>query len=206
MTDAPTPIIDSPEGIIKVFDDLDHWVKGLQDCRGVGEKTAKYQLFFQDFDVSVNTIGGMRDGWAIVMEYILSLEKNLRNAFGPLDRDVTKLGQDLGANPAAKRWIQEAKASTWNKFLDSMPCRVAWKLAMRFVASGRSRVRRLEHLLDEATDDKQTAYDLGQTMFNLTKLETMSLADIKMMELELQQWVGKMTGPVKKLHFVDLDK
>ncbi|EEU33915.1 uncharacterized protein NECHADRAFT_89045 [Fusarium vanettenii 77-13-4] len=285
MTDEPTPIIDSPEGIIKAFDDLDHWVKQLQDCREAGEKTAEHQLFFQGFDVSVNAIGGMRDGWAIVMEDILTLEKKLRNAFGPLDRDVTKLGQDLGANPAAKRWIQKTRASTWDKFLDSMPwsshyspiqvlltnherirmlsvniqkaqgffarlsltgirgriddlsrgsctlrnsievsggklSRTADKnlreginavvsrgnLLCDLLLQAYQRVWRIEQLLDKAMDDKQTVHDLGQTMLNLAKLKTVSLADIKMMELELQLWVGKMTGPIKKLHFVDLDK
>lgn len=121
MTDAPTPIIYSPEAIIKAVDDLDHWVKQLKDCQATGEKTAEHQLFFRDFDVSTNTSGGMRDGWFIAMEDILTLEKELRNTFGPLDRDVAKLGRDLGAHPAAKRWIREAEASTWGKFLGSMP-------------------------------------------------------------------------------------
>ncbi|KAH7228628.1 hypothetical protein B0J15DRAFT_556244 [Fusarium solani] len=268
MTDAPTPIIYSPEAIIKAVDDLDHWVKQLKDCQATGEKTAEHQLFFRDFDVSTNTSGGMRDGWFIAMEDILTLEKELRNTFGPLDRDVAKLGRDLGAHPAAKRWIREAEASTWGKFLGSMPwsfqhspiqvvftnyerirmlsvknrikglrgasCELRDSIEMNggklspkadkdlrggisAIASrgnllcdlflqADQRVQRLGRLLHKSTDDQKTAQNLGETMMNLAKLKTVSRADVKMVELKLQQWVGKMTGPVKKLHFVDLDK
>lgn len=68
------------------------------------------------------------------------------------------------------------------------------------------RVQRLGRLLQKSTDDQKTAQNLGETMMNLAKLKTVSRAGVKMVELKLQQWVGKMTGPVKKLHFVDLDK
>ncbi|KAM6507019.1 hypothetical protein FALCPG4_018410 [Fusarium falciforme] len=285
ITNAPTPIIYSPEAIIKAVNNFDHWVKQLKDCQATGEKTAEHQLFFRDFDVSANTICGMRDGWFIVMEKILTLEKELRNTFGPLDRDMAKLGRDLGAHPVAKRWIREAEASTWDKFLGSMPwtsqhspiqvvftnyerirmlsvkvqkargffarrplksiqsqikslrgascelrdsiemnggklSRKADKILREGISAVASRgnllsdlflqaderVQRLGRLLNKSTDDQQTAQNLGETMMNLAKLKTVSLANVKMIELELQQWVGKMTGPVKKLHFVDLDK
>ncbi|RTE68782.1 hypothetical protein BHE90_016841 [Fusarium euwallaceae] len=284
MTDRPTPIVHSPEGIVKAFDDLNHWVKQLQDCQEAKEKSAEHQLFFQHFDISLTTISGMRDSWVILMEDILTLEKKLRKVFGLLDRDMTKLGRDLGANPAAKCWIREAEASTWDKILYSMPwsshlspiqvlftnyeriktlsvevqrIRVFFahqslksiqqqvqslsdvscglrdsveisgeKLSRKadekleggisaVVSRGNllcdlflradQRVQRFQHLFDKVMDDQQMANELGETMKNLDRLKSVSLADVKMIELELQEWVDKMTGSVKKLYSIDVD-
>ncbi|KAJ4313177.1 hypothetical protein N0V84_009556 [Fusarium piperis] len=258
MTSAPTPIISSPEGVIKTVDDLDHWVKQLRKCRETEEKTAEVQYFFWDFDVSLSTISGMRNVWVIAMEDILTLEKKLRDTFAPLDRAVTKLRRDIGAHPDAKRWIREAEASTWRMLLDSMPrspnhspiqvlvanyeriralslkvqpgslsniqqqvqslgddsCELhesnelsGGKLSRKAgkhlseginaVASRGNmlydlflqvsqRVNRLDKLLNISSNDRQIAQGLEETMMRLMGVNVVSLADVKMIELELE--------------------
>ncbi|KAM0415988.1 hypothetical protein ACHAPT_013043 [Fusarium lateritium] len=284
MTAVPTPIIHSPSGVIKAVDDLDHWVKLLKGYQGTGEQTAEHRLFFEHFDVSLSTIGGVRDGWVVVMEDILTLEKKLRNTFSPLNRDIAKLRRDLGASPAAKRWMLQVEASTWDKLLSSMPwisnkspvqvlienherakalsarvqkarklfahqavrsiqqrveslsdgsCRLRdsieiggekvprnsdeklsegvvavmsrGNLLCNLIRQAEKRIQRLGQVFDNMVDDPQTIYDLEVVMSNLARLKSVSLQDVKMIEQELQQWVGKISGPVKQLHFIDLD-